>query len=130
MIGFSYIRKLYGVSLDDVAQFVGVTNQSVSAWEQKGIVPEKRLDILEKYFEIPKKYFNVEITPIVKNQINKCKLVYDSKHCGLPLLEGGISDNDFDVLFEKIKQCCKFKSQLLLLHRFLNVVDTNDILWN
>ena len=94
------------------------------------MVPEKRLDILEKYFEIPKKYFNFEVTPIVKNEINKYKLVYDSKHCGLPLLDGSISDSDFDVLFVKIKQCCKFKSQLLLLHRFLNVIDTNDILWN
>lgn len=127
MKGFSYIRKLYGVSLDDVAHFVGVTNQSVSAWEQKGVVPEKRLDKISEYFDIPKEFFNIDVSPNVEYQIKRLKFSNDAKHYGFPPPDNRANDDDFDKLFAEIKQNCQFKSQLLLLQRFLKVINTNTI---
>jgi len=133
MKGFAYIRKLYGVSLDDVAQFVGVTNQSVSAWEQKGIVPEKRLDKLAEYFDIPKHFFNMELNDAIEEQIRSIKFVNDAKHMGF-IEYGGqfqhenvISDLDFNDLIASIQKYRKYESQYNLIKRFVKILDNNSV---
>jgi len=75
MIGLIYIRKLYDMSMEDVAQKLGITKQTISKWEKQKIpISDKRLRQLSNLFNIPEKYFQGEISDLNKLYIQKIKL--------------------------------------------------------
>ncbi len=62
MNGLKYIRTRCNLSLNSVADTLGVTRQALSMWETgKKDIPEQRKEQLADYFGIDKKYFG-EIT--------------------------------------------------------------------
>lgn len=58
MNGLRYIRIRCNLSLNELAENIGVTRQALSSWEnERKEIPEKRLEQLEEFFGIDKKYF-------------------------------------------------------------------------
>lgn len=58
MNGLRYIRTRCNLSLNELAEHLGVTRQALSAWENgKKDIPEKRLEQLEDFFGLDKKYY-------------------------------------------------------------------------
>ncbi len=69
MNGLKYIRTQCNLSLNNVAQALGVSRQIVSAWENgKKDIPNERKQQLSKYFGIDTKYFD-EIDEVQKKEI-------------------------------------------------------------
>lgn len=69
MNGLKYIRTQCNLSLNNVAQALGVSRQIVSAWENgKKDIPNERRKQLSKYFGIDTDYFN-EIDEVQKKEI-------------------------------------------------------------
>lgn len=63
MIGLKFIRKLYGMTLDNVAELIGVSKQTVSKWE-RGLVSitSDNLKKLSSLFSLSPEYFFKELT--------------------------------------------------------------------
>lgn len=58
MNGLRYIRIRCNLSLNELAENIGVTRQALSSWEnERKEIPDKRLEQLEEFFGINKKYF-------------------------------------------------------------------------
>jgi len=63
MIGLEFIRSAYGFSKSDVAEKVNVARQNVHQWEtEQRKITKKYIPILSKIFELPKEYFQKELT--------------------------------------------------------------------
>jgi transcriptional regulator with XRE-family HTH domain len=63
MNGLKYIRTLKGTSLVNLAEYLGISNQAVSAWENgKKSIPAARLKQLSELFGIPEEYFQKELS--------------------------------------------------------------------
>lgn len=59
------IRKLYGMSLQEVAKAIGISFQTISKYESGKIpISNEKLDIISKHFKISKEYF-------IKNGFNE-----------------------------------------------------------
>lgn len=58
MNGLKYIRVRCNLSLNDLAECIGVTRQALSAWENgKKEIPEQRKEQLSEFFGIDQRYF-------------------------------------------------------------------------
>jgi len=78
-LGLSYIRTIYGLSMQDLANVIGVSKQTINKWE-KNITPisSKRLNQLYEIFKLDKDLFTKEITNddkvlILENEIKRLK---------------------------------------------------------
>lgn len=61
MKGLTYIREIFNMSMNDLAEKLGVTKQSISKWESGKVqVSEERLQQLEEFFKVPSNLFNKE----------------------------------------------------------------------
>ena len=58
MNGLKYIRIRCNLSLNELADMIGVTRQALSSWENgKKDIPEQRCEQLAEFFGIDKEYF-------------------------------------------------------------------------
>lgn len=81
MIGLYFIRKLYNMSMDELAHNLNITKQTVSKWEKRKIpISDKRLNQLSKIFNIPEKYFQKELDEIDRMEIQNIKLNSELKN--------------------------------------------------
>ncbi|WP_406542430.1 helix-turn-helix domain-containing protein [Clostridium ljungdahlii] len=81
MIGLYFIRKLYNMSMDELAHNLNITKQTVSKWEKRKIpISDKRLNQLSKIFNIPQKYFQKELDEIDRMEIQNIKLNSELKN--------------------------------------------------
>ena len=72
MLGFEYIRKLYGDTTITLADKLGITNALVSQWENgKKPIPEKRLEELSTIYNLSSEYFSKELTSLEQVKIKK-----------------------------------------------------------
>lgn len=77
MIGLTYIRNLYNKSLQDIADELGLTKQTVHKWETKQKqIPKIRLEQLSEMFDLNQDYFNKELNNrdkiiILSNEIDR-----------------------------------------------------------
>ena len=70
MIGLYFIRKLYNMSMDELAHNLNITKQTVSKWEKRKIpISDKRLNQLSNLFNIQEKYFQKELNEIDELEI-------------------------------------------------------------
>lgn len=75
MIGLTYIRSSFNKSMQNVADRLGISKQTVSKWENgQRPIPEKRLNELADLFNLPLKYFDKELSDIEKYEIECIKL--------------------------------------------------------
>ena len=64
MNGLAYIRKLYNMTLDDLANELGVSNQFISMWEKgKKPIPKKYFNKLYELFNVGEEYYG-DIEPM------------------------------------------------------------------
>ena len=77
MIGLNYIRILYNKTTTQLANEIGMTNGTISLWEQGKTIPLKRIEQLSTLFNIPAEYFTKELTDIDKLIIENIKLDQD-----------------------------------------------------
>lgn len=71
MNGLTYIRKRCNISLNELADILGISRQAVSSWENgHKRIPSERKEQLAKFFGIDKKYFD-EISNEEKTEILK-----------------------------------------------------------
>lgn len=67
MIGLGYIRKQKFMSLQDVANIIKVTKQTVGKWENEvSIIPKNRLKQLAELFNIEEEYLTKKICSDIK----------------------------------------------------------------
>lgn len=87
MIGLTYIRNLHNMSMQDVADKLEISKQTVSKWENgQRPIPKKRIEQLSDMFGLYCGYFNRELhvddeifilenkINILKNKINALKM--------------------------------------------------------
>lgn len=75
MIGLKYIRKLYGMSMEELAKKIGVSKQTVSKWESRKInITEENLEKISKLFCLDKEIFFKELSKLDELNIQKCKI--------------------------------------------------------
>ena len=67
MIGLKYLRTINELSLQQVADKIGVTKQTISKWERGIIIPKVRI---EQLMEI----FNIEDKQMIINEHKKFKI--------------------------------------------------------
>lgn len=77
MNGLNYIRKTFGMTLDDLGTKLNVKKQTINQWE-KGVykIPHKRLKELSVIFNMPEKHFG-EIDDIQAIDIQNIKIEQD-----------------------------------------------------
>lgn len=81
MIGLYFIRKLYNMSMDELAHNLNITKQTVSKWEKRKIpISDKRLNQLSNLFNIQEKYFQKELNEIDELEIQNIKLNNELKN--------------------------------------------------
>ena len=79
MKGITFIRKLYNMSLQDVADKLNVSKQTINKWEKElRPISEKRLEELENLFDIPREYFEKDLDEENKIKIQELK-IYNEK---------------------------------------------------
>lgn len=75
MLGITYIRKLFNMSMEDLATKLNVSKQTISKWENNKIaISKERLQQLENSFDIPQEYFQKELNEIDRLIIQKMKM--------------------------------------------------------
>ena len=78
MMGLEFIRKQYDISLADLAKEIGVSRQFISKWETgEKSIPDKRLECLSQFFNVPTEYFKKQLSEIDKIKIQNFKLEQD-----------------------------------------------------
>lgn len=83
MIGLEYICKLFDVRFKDLAEELKISKQTVNSWTSKRRpIPKKYLPNLSEKFNLPEKYFQMEINDTDKLMIQKIKLEYDLEFRG------------------------------------------------
>lgn len=80
MLGIKYLRMLNELSLQKVADKIGVSKQTASKWENGKVIPSKRLQQLSELFDIQKEYLQKELNEIDKVEIQKIKVRNDVKN--------------------------------------------------
>ena len=71
MNGLTYIRKRCNISLNELADILGISRQAISSWENgRKKIPPERKEQLAQFFGIDKKYFD-EITDEDKIELLK-----------------------------------------------------------
>lgn len=82
MLGLKYIRKLYGLTLENVSDFVKVSKQTVSKWENGQMsITYDNLKKLSELFFIPQEYFFKELTDDDVVKLQEHKLMSELKMC-------------------------------------------------
>lgn len=80
MVGLEYILNLYNVQQIELAEKLGIKKQNITLWiKRKQKIPKKHLVLLTVMFELPEEYFEKELNEAEKLEIQKYKLVKDSK---------------------------------------------------
>lgn len=89
MIGLTYIRKLYGMSMQNVADNVGVSKQTVSKWESGKIsaITDENLKKLSQLFGQDKQFFFKTLTSTEELRIQKQKLENELKTVEIPQVD-------------------------------------------
>lgn len=78
MNGLRYIRTRCNLSLNELADFIGVTRQALSSWENgKKAIPVQRQEQLAKFFGIDKTYFGEISEEEKKYLLEKAMFRYD-----------------------------------------------------
>lgn len=87
MLGISYIRELFNLSMTDLAGQLGVSKQVISQYEGgKTRISDKRVKQISDMFKIPTKYIAKELTELDKLEMQKAKL------------NNGIEEYEFDEI--------------------------------
>ena len=74
MFGLVFIRRIWDLTADEVADKIGVKRAAVAAWERKKSIPLKRLRSLSELFNgLDEEYFSKELTEIDKLNIQQFK---------------------------------------------------------
>lgn len=77
MIGLEYIRGLFDLSMQDLADKLGVTANTINLWEKlKMPISEKRANQLKELFHLPEIVFQKELTEEDKVKVQQVKLAY------------------------------------------------------
>lgn len=74
MLGLKYLRTLKQLSLQDVADKMGVAVQTVGKWEKSRIIPPARVKQLANIFNVNEKYILEELSEIDKLEVQKIRL--------------------------------------------------------
>lgn len=78
MNGLKYIRTRCNLSLNDVAEAIGVTRQALSSWEnERKEIPEQRKKELADYFGIDAAYFGEIFEKEKKYLLEKAMFRYE-----------------------------------------------------
>lgn len=91
-IGLTYIRKLYNYSMQELADLIGVSKQTISKWEnrKKSITPD-RLIQLSKLFKQDEQYFTKNLIKSDELRIQQTKLINEEDELNLTEI---IEDNE------------------------------------
>jgi transcriptional regulator with XRE-family HTH domain len=74
MFGLVFIRRIWDLTANEVADKIGVKRAAVAAWERKKSIPLKRLRSLSELFNgLDEEYFSKELTEIDKLNIQQFK---------------------------------------------------------
>lgn len=93
MLGLTYIRKIYGFSMDELAIKLEVSKQTISKWENLKIpISLDRVKQLSEIFSIPENYFSKELNEIEKLEVQKIKIINELK----PVIVGYEQNYEFD----------------------------------
>jgi chromosome partitioning protein len=80
IIGLEYICKIFDLSYKSLAEYLRITNQQVNDWVNgRRKIPENHLVLLERKFNIPASYFNIDLDEISKIRIQEIKLENDKR---------------------------------------------------
>ncbi|MBD1379159.1 helix-turn-helix domain-containing protein [Metabacillus arenae] len=72
MIVLEYLIKQKKMKKKEVAEIAGAFPQALNDWlKQKRPIPKDKLYILSKYFNVPPQYMELELTSIVRDQIEE-----------------------------------------------------------
>lgn len=75
-----YISSTFGISLSEVARELGVTPQTINDWMNgRRNIPQKRLEQLSAYFDLPEGYFQKELLNSERLEVQKKKLEQEIK---------------------------------------------------
>lgn len=101
MIGLSYIRSLYNISITDLSIILKLSKQAISAWEkQQRPIPSTRLEQLKEIFKgIDIEYFTKEIDELDMLKIQKQKNNYNS------IKNDEINELEKQIIKEQLKEC-------------------------
>lgn len=80
MFGLTYIRKLYNLSMDDLAKSLNVSKQTISKWENHKIsISSKRIEQLKKIFNLNDDYFSMELKQSEMIHLQLIKAIKESE---------------------------------------------------
>lgn len=80
MVGLEYILNLYNIQQIEIAQKIGIKKQNITLWiKGKQKIPKKHLILFSVMFELPAEYFEKKLNETEKLEIQKYKLLKDSK---------------------------------------------------
>lgn len=100
IIGLEFICKVYDVQYKEIAERIGVSNQTITDWikGKTSKIPEKRLnEIIENFPEfagINKEIFSKRLTPMDKQKITTAYLISDIQR----QLEESIKKRDLELI--------------------------------
>jgi len=75
MIGLTYIRELYNMTMQELADKIGVSKQLISMWESgKKAISKEKLEKISTLFKQPEECFIKELSEVEKLEIKYRKL--------------------------------------------------------
>lgn len=111
MIGISYLRELFNLSMQDLADKLSISRQVVHQWESKKVsVADKRIKQISNMFKIPKKYIAKELTDLDKLDMQRIKLNNDEKNIKLKNsseFNKERSTNEYSIFFNGVTWTCE-----------------------
>ncbi len=136
--GLEYIAFLYNVSFTEIANRVGVSKQTVNSWVKgRRPIADKHLPKLSEMFDnIPKEYFEKELSEIDKLKIQRIKQenniqqvlqVYTDSRTGEEIGEEMVDDPKQVEYMEHLEYEIRLKEYENKFHKYLNKSTANDI---
>lgn len=115
MFGLTYIRKISGITAEELANILGIERAAVAAWERKKSIPSKRLKSLSELFDgLDKEYFSKELTEFDKFEIQHFRT--------FNFLKNNCSANEFEEKKEKLETFINFKELVTSNNKFTKKV--------
>lgn len=98
MIGLTLARELNKITMEELAQKLNITKQSISLWEKDGNIPLRRQKELSQILRIPENYLTKELSEIDRLIIRKIQIQNDIKDSTVTVDEDIIDEETGKVI--------------------------------
>ena len=126
-----HIRKMYGLTMRELAMQVGVTANAINLWENQDVkITDKNLNSLADVLKLDKQLLIQEnLSNDDLKEISKCKYIYDI-NCNFNAKEIEKYEAFSEVeksYFDKILYCLNNKGNNILAKHIISMLDDVDI---